>query len=142
MPAARKPAVPALRSRLPRKSQRHPKGIRIDWDTPILPHIVAWAVCNEAAAWLGSPLPTKWVRELSARANTIYAHNERFRRRIRGAGNRGRDYLWMFVRHWLAALLQERRPRLFARLPASYSTGSGLPDDGSSQSTCRRGFVF
>lgn len=89
------------------------------------------AVCEEAGVWLGQPLPRRWVRELTARANTLYAHNPRFRRKIRANGNHGRDYLWAFVRHWLSGLMWERRPHLHARLPGSYSIGPPLPPNGS-----------
>jgi len=66
---------------------------RIELDTPILPHVIAESIREEASVWLGQPLPRRWVRELIARANTVYARNERFRRKIRAGGNRGRDYL-------------------------------------------------
>ncbi len=66
---------------------------RIELDTPIVPRAVAEGVCEEAGLWLGQPLPRRWVRELTARANTIYAHNPRFRRKVRANGVSGRDYL-------------------------------------------------
>jgi len=100
---------------------------RIESDTPIVPRAVMEAVCEEAGVWLGQPLPRRWVRELTAYANTVYAHNPRFRRKVRALGNGGRDYLWAFVRHWLAGLMWERRPQLHARLPNSYSVGHPLP---------------
>ena len=100
---------------------------QIERDTPILPDFIARCVHEDASAWLNEPLPRRWIRELAARANTVYPHHERFRRKIRGRGNRGRDYLWMFMRHWLAALLDEHRPHLYARLPASYANGEDLP---------------
>src|SRR5947209_13092060 len=99
------------------------KRPRIELDTPTAPRAVAEAVCEEAGVWVGEPLPRRWVRELMAQANTVYSHNPRFRRKVRGQGNSGRDYLWAFVRHWLAGLLWERRPRLYARLPAGYNVG-------------------
>jgi hypothetical protein len=64
--------------------------------------------------------PTWWIEELTHRANIIYTHSARFRRNVRGHGNAGRDYLWMFMRHWLAALIQRHHSRFFARLPDSY----------------------
>lgn len=100
---------------------------RIELDTPIVPRAVAECVCEEVGVWLDQPLPRRWVRELTARANTIYAHNARFRRKTRGQGNSGRDYLWAFMRHWLAGLMWERRPQLHARLPADYCVGRPLP---------------
>ncbi|MCW5554171.1 MAG: hypothetical protein KIS67_18690 [Verrucomicrobiae bacterium] len=103
---------------------------RIELDTPILPELLADGVCEEVTAWLGlpTPLPRRWVLELAGYANTVYAHSERFRRRVRGGGDRGRDQLQAFMRHWLAALLRSRRPDLFARLPADYCIGSDLPE--------------
>jgi hypothetical protein len=101
---------------------------RIEECTPIVPRAIAEAVCEEAGVWIQTPLPRGWVRELTAHASTVYAHNQRFARRIRAGGDRGRDYLWMFMRHWLAALLKDRHPQQFSRLPASYSAGADLPD--------------
>ena|SRR5437660_4948832 len=100
---------------------------RIESDTPIVARAIMEAVCEEARVWLGQPLPRRWIRELTARANTVYAQNPRFRREVRGRGASGRDYLWGFTRHWLSGLMWERRPQLLARLPNSYSVGHPLP---------------
>ena len=100
---------------------------QIERDTPILPHVIAEAIREEASVWLGQPLPRRWVRELIARANTLYARSPRFRRSVRAADDRGRDHLWVFMRHWLAGLMKERRPHLYARMPASHSKGHPLP---------------
>jgi hypothetical protein len=100
---------------------------RIEFDTPIVPGAVAAAVLEEASCWLGEPLPRRWIRELTARANTVYACNARFHRRIATRDNTGRDRLWAFTRHWLTALIARRRPHLHARLPGSYSVGHPLP---------------
>ena len=99
----------------------------IESDTPIVPRAVMEMVCEEAGLWLGQPLPRRWIRELTARANTIYAHNPRFRRKIRGQGNSGRDYLRTFARHWLSGLISEHRSHAYPRLPASFSIGQPLP---------------
>lgn len=103
------------------------KTPQMELDTPLRPRAVAEAVLEEASVWLGEPLPRRWVRELTARASTVYAHNERFRRKLRGGRNSGRDWLWVFTRHWLAALIRERREHLHRRLPASYNSGDALP---------------
>jgi hypothetical protein len=87
--------------------------------------VSVWA---EACAWLDEELPREWIRRLAVRADVIYFHNPRFRRKIRGQGNAGRDWLWMFTRHWLAAMILKRSPQLYARLPAAYSIGRDLPD--------------
>src|SRR3989442_11855097 len=88
---------------------------RIESDTPIVPRAVMEAVCEEAGVWLGQPLPRRWIRELTARANTVYAHNPRFRRKVRARGARGRDYLWAFTRHWLTGLMWEQIGRASCR---------------------------
>jgi hypothetical protein len=100
---------------------------QMELETPLRPRAVAEAVWEEASIWLEQPLPRRWLRELIAEANTIYAHNPRFRRKLRSNGSTGRDWLWVFTRHWLAALIHERRPHLHARLPVSYNTGHPLP---------------
>lgn len=104
-----------------------PRARCIEQDTPIVPRAVAEAVCEEVAVWLHEPLPRRWIRELTAQANTVYANNERFARQIRAAGDRGRDQLWVFMRHWLAARLWKHRPEWYARLPASFAVGRELP---------------
>jgi len=68
------------------------------WDTPIMPRTVAEAVFEEATVWLGKTLPPRWVDDLCARAHTVYQRNEQFRRRIQAGGNKGRDWLWAFMR--------------------------------------------
>ena len=100
---------------------------RIDLDTPLVPGAVARAVCEEVTVWLDEPLPRRWLRELTGRANTVYAHNAHFRKTIRGEGARGRDLLWTFMRHWLSGLLWEHRRHLYNRLPSDYRVGCPLP---------------
>jgi len=100
---------------------------QMELDTPLRPRAVAEAVWEEAGLWLDQPLPRRWLRELIAEANSVYANNPRFRRKLRANGNTGRDWLWVFTRHWLAALTKERRPHLHMRLPASFNTGQPLP---------------
>jgi len=108
-------------------------GVRspIELDTPLVPRAVAEAVWEEASVWLGAPLPRRWIAELAARADTVYSANHRFRGLLRRRDNAGRDWLWAFARHWLAASLRKHRPDLHARLPRSYDTGHSLPWDGA-----------
>jgi hypothetical protein len=108
---------------------RWPNPPRIEQDTPIVPQAVASAVWKEASLWLGEELPRAWLHRLTERAEAVYASNERIRRRLRGPGNGGRDWLWAFTRHWLAALIWKRRRALYARLPARYSVGHSLPQE-------------
>lgn len=110
-----------------RRQRRYP----IEADTPIVPRAVAVSVWAEACEWLDKELPRSWIAELTERANVIYARNSRFRRTIRRPGNAGRDWLWVFTRHWLSAMLREHDGHLYARLPASYSAGRDLPNHAS-----------
>ena len=109
------------------KTYRPPWRTRIEDDTLLIPRAVAGAVCEETSLWLGEPFPGEWVTELAERANVVYQHNARFRRLLRKRGNAGRDWLWAFMRHWLCALLDGRRPDLSQRLPRSYAVGRDLP---------------
>src|SRR6266850_4775119 len=98
--------------------------------TSIAPHSIASAVVEEASRWLGTPLPRRWVDELTARAETIYQHNGHFRRTLRTRGNAGCDRLWAFTRHWLCAIIARDRPHLHGLLPSSYNVGYELPITG------------
>jgi len=108
---------------------RWPGPPQIERDTPIVPYAVATGVLAEAIVWLREELPRDWVVLLMERAEAIYASNARVRRQLRAPGNKGRDWLWTFTRHWVAALIREHRPTLYPRLPASYSVGHLLPQE-------------
>jgi hypothetical protein len=100
---------------------------RIEEDTVILPLLIARIVCEEASRWLGEPFPVQWQAELALHADMLYQRNSKIRQIIRKRGNAGRDWLLAFMRHWLFALLDSRRPELCRRLPASYWSGRDLP---------------
>jgi hypothetical protein len=104
-----------------------PPRRRIQNDTPVVPRAVAEAVWEEATVYLLVELPRAWVRRLAVRAQMAYHRNAHFRRLLHQNGDAGRDWLWAFTRHWLAAMIHERRPRLFPRLPHGYSLGGALP---------------
>ena len=104
-----------------------PEPLRIEQETPLVPRAVAEAVWEEASVWLGEELPRAWLIRLTDRAEAVYASNPRVRRKLRGPGNGGRDWLWAFTRHWLAALIWKHRPELHPRLPGSYCVGDALP---------------
>jgi hypothetical protein len=110
---------PARRRRKPRTG--------IEADTPIVPRAVATAVLEEAGVWLKQELPPGWGNVLVTRANTLFARNARFRRRLKAPGDAGRDWLWAFTRHWLAALILQHLPDQYARLPPGYQVGHALP---------------
>jgi hypothetical protein len=102
----------------------------IEEDTPIVPEIVAGAVVDEAArlapdhaaellsrrAELAAALVEKASATYRANPNSVWS------RSIRGGGNRGRDTLYAFMRHWLAADLKRNSPDVFSALPRNYGT--------------------
>ena len=106
---------------------RWPGPARIEHDTPLVPRAVASGVWEEAGTWLGEELPREWLARLTERAEALYASNARVGRQLRGPGNGGRDWLWTFMRHWLAALIWRQCPDLHARLPDAFNVGHPLP---------------
>jgi len=59
---------------------------------------------------------------------------------MRGGGNAPRDWLYAFMRHWLAALLDLERPDLYQCLPEDFNLGHPLPP-GQHPLVRRKGFV-
>ena len=114
---------------------------RIEADTPIVPQAVAMGVWEEACVWLDEELPREWVKKLAVRANVVYAHNPRFRQSIRSPGNAGRDFLWIFTRHWLCAMIRKHNRDWHARLPGRYNVGADLPCRCAPLVSCSRGWL-
>ena len=104
-----------------------PRARRIVQDTPIVPRAVAEAVWEEASVYLQTELPRAWMGRLAVRADRVYRRNTHFRDLMCRSGDAGRDWLWAFTRHWLAALIRKHRPDLHRRLPAEYNVGGELP---------------
>lgn len=105
----------------------HPHARRIEQDTPIVPRAVAEAVWEEASVYLQTGLPRAWMDHLAVREDRVYRRNAHFRKLICRNANAGRDWLWAFTRHWLAALIRKHRPELHRRLPAGYNVGGEFP---------------
>ena len=64
--------------------------------------------------------------KLARRAEAVFAHHPSWQRRFKSA--RGREFILMSMRHWLAGVLARERPALFRALPESYKIGLELPD--------------
>lgn len=106
----------------------------IERDTPILPYVLASSVIEEVErAFPFLPADDADYRRvmeelttaLTARAHGCY-QGERFRRKVQGRGNTGRDFLAMFMRHWLTALLQTHAPVTARKLPQTFALGQPL----------------
>jgi len=102
----------------------------IEDDTPIIPALVAESVVDEAARLAPAHAAELLSRRaelaaaLAARANAAYEAdpNSTWSKSIRGAGNRGRDTLYAFMRHWLAGDLKRNDPEISGALPRGYGT--------------------
>jgi hypothetical protein len=112
---------------MPTLIRRRARRPQLEATTLLAPIAIARQVLEEASLFLGEPLPGRYAAGLAHRARRIFAHSERYRRRISAAGEAGRDWLYVFMRHWLAGRLYAERPELFARLPQSYCDGEPLP---------------
>lgn len=98
-------------------------------ETPIIPIAVADGVLNEVQSCFPLGLPDggrAMADRLANHAEAVYAANPRFRKGIQGKGNRGRDYLWGFMRHWASAEIHDCCPAVFRQLPDSFKVGHPL----------------
>ena len=125
-----------------RKSTRKSGG-SIYTDTPIIPVVVAESVVEEVSGYLSRhgheadagliyEAKQKLADELADRAEAVYKHDEQFRKKIRGSGNKGRDYLYAFTRHWLASDLKKQYPAIYHKLPRDFDMGTSLRENRGS----------
>jgi hypothetical protein len=99
---------------------RRKRAQSMEDETSLMPEAVADAVTEEVEQYVGlehgslRPL----ANELADQARAIYGANADFAKKLRA--DSGRDTLYSFMRHWLAALLKKKRPDVFAKLPSGY----------------------
>lgn len=99
----------------------------IEEDTPIMPDIVAETIVEQVQAHVGEILPDNYASDLVQRAETIYSKNGTFKQAIRAPGNKGRDTLYAFMRHWLAGILHKDHPDIYAKLWHGFANGDDPP---------------
>lgn len=98
----------------------------ISEDTCILPDVIADAVVREVSAYLQTKYNVELANteyltmKLADYAEHIYQVRPDFRARFRCNATYGRDWLYCFMRHWLAAELKD------SRIPASFANGAKL----------------
>lgn len=92
-------------------------------DTALLPGIVADGVCQEAALMVDSDLPLEYSDRLATYADAVYDGSREFHKMMNGKGDRPRDMLYAFMRHWLAGFLKAEHRTLFDKLPQGFSNG-------------------
>ena len=83
----------------------------IEQDEPaIMLDVIAETVVEDAERLIGGrriPGRAKAARHLVNYADAVYKANDRFAKKVRGAGNVGRDTLYVFMEHWLASWLKK-----------------------------------
>jgi hypothetical protein len=89
---------------------------QLERDTMLTPEWVAESVVQEAEIFLNASLPDNFVERLAARTYYLYDRNRNFHKDLNRSGNRGRDLLFMFMRHWTAAWLKRECSALYKRL--------------------------
>ena len=109
---------------------RKEKSYDIEADTSIMPDMLAETVCEDAARLLDIPaVDERLVGYLVDYANTVYSHNPRFRKKVRSEanhGNAGRDYLYMYMCHWIAGELVKKGASRHLLVDSGFSLGKLL----------------
>jgi hypothetical protein len=93
--------------------------------TSYCPLYLAWRIVDEARDYFRTPIPETFADKLARRAEAVFAHQPFWQRKYQSA--RGREYILMSMRHWLAGVLARERPALFRALPESFKIGLELP---------------
>lgn len=101
-----------------------PEGI--ERDTSLMPEWIAESVCLEVSRYLKAELPEDFSTRLAAKARHLYPRHKHFQQVLRRGGNRGRDMLYVYMRHWTAAWLKKERRQLYKRLPEEFANGKRL----------------
>jgi hypothetical protein len=117
-PASLRAEFRAWRATLPTPLER---------ETLLMPEVIAESVVAEAERYLKAELPADFAERLTAKAHRLYARHKHFHRVLNRPGNRGRDALTMYMRHWTCGWLKRERSALYRRLPWDYALGKPLP---------------
>jgi hypothetical protein len=100
----------------------------LERDTLLVPEWVAESVVQEVERFLDARLRDDFAERLAAKAHYLYPRHAHFKKMLNRPGNRGRDNLYMYMRHWTASRLKRERYALFKRLPWEYAHGQRLPN--------------
>lgn len=103
----------------------HPPVTRFERQTGNCPLLMATAMLDQLKNYFWTELPDDLADEVAAKAEIVFAGNERWRKKFQG--RRGREYLEMFMRHWFSSALFKRKSPLFRQLPPDFKVGMPLP---------------
>ena len=93
----------------------------------LVPEWIAESVVSEVERFLNADLPDNFAERLAAKAHYLYPRHKHFHKGLNRPGNRGRENLLMFMRHWTAGWLRRERYTLYKKLPYSFANGHRLP---------------
>ena len=99
----------------------------LERDTLLMPDAIAESVVQEVERFLKAELPENFAERLAAKAHHLYPRHKHFHKGMNRPGNRGRENLYMFMRHWTAGWLKRERNPLHKKLPYSFGMGQRLP---------------
>ncbi len=100
--------------------------MQLERDTLLTPEWIAEIVVQEAERFLKTDLPANFAKRLAAKAHHLYPRHKHFHKGMNRPGNRGRENLYMFMRHWTAGWLKCEGNPLHKKLPYSYGMGQRL----------------
>jgi len=120
-----------------RGKKRAAGKLRMEDEAGLIPEIIAETVIEEVVGHIdrqGLPAEAERVWNdleslatgLVNYANSIYANNAGFRKKLKARGNKGRDTLYAFMRHWLASDLRKKFPAAFRALPERFAMGEEI----------------
>ena len=99
----------------------------LERDTLLTPLWVAESVVQEVERFLKVELPDNFAERLATKAHYLYPRHKHFHDGLNRPGNRGRENLLMFMRHWTAGWLKRERYALYKQFPGAYANGKPLP---------------
>ncbi len=98
----------------------------LERDTLLWPEVIAESVVREAEHYLETSLPPDYAERLAAKAHHLYPRHRHFHEMLNRPGNRGRDNLYVYMRHWTCSWLKRERYALYKKLPWSFALGVAL----------------
>jgi hypothetical protein len=105
---------------------RRARRPQLERDTPIVALAVAWSVVEELSPISANRCPVG-MSPVWRFGSTLLRALGFVSREMRRPDERGRDLLYVFMWHGLAARLDQERPALFTRLPRGFAVGEAPP---------------
>ena len=99
----------------------------LERETMLVPQWIAEGVVQEVERFLNADLPANFAGRLAAQAQHLDSRHKHFHKGMGRPGNRGRENLLLFMRHWTAGWLKRERYARCKKLPWSFGDGQRLP---------------